>query len=211
MREAPSRAAIDDEDEQLARCVVFVFPTYPREADGRAIAESVRESRNPSRQGSARDSPIPVLDDDEDEELRQAIAMSEEESRAPKRQRRESTPDEERRMIEEYVMTRPRHVVWDPPLTAERWQHRWQQTRSKRHYTRMTTPRSTLPTERFRPPDRLTVKRNWHADKRERDHQPQLKLDRQGRPARSPRVHPLLVARSHLDRACIKKAYWARR
>lgn len=56
-----------------------------------------------SRQGSARDSPIPVFDDDEDEELKKAIAMSEEESRAPKRQKREETPDEERRMIQEYV------------------------------------------------------------------------------------------------------------
>lgn len=40
---------------------------------------------------------------DDDEELRRAIAMSEEEARAPKRHKREHTPEEERKMLAEWV------------------------------------------------------------------------------------------------------------
>lgn len=52
----------------------------------------------------ARDRPIELADDD-DEELQKAIAASEAEARAPKRQKRAETPDEERRQLEAYVAT----------------------------------------------------------------------------------------------------------
>lgn len=60
-----------------------------------------------SREELSRPSSARPVELDDDEELQRAIAMSEEEARAPKRQRRDETPEEERKMLEEYVPGSP--------------------------------------------------------------------------------------------------------